>query len=182
MARQAGLLVVRNLSGRMEIDEIASVVRRAQVDPSEMAFLATERIVDLGVANQAVRHERKVSLVCQIGLPNTPMARLAGIPGIEMLPCAAGFAEIRPAVNGGGDQRSYVPQAQVELVVEAVRPGLGLEDLQTRSVDRRCSAAFVADGALVFGRDKDVGRGLTLPRRSVAVQAGRVRFDKVQAM
>ena len=91
MARQAGLLVVRNLSGRMEIDEIASVVRRAQVDPSEMAFLATERIVDLGVANQAVRHERKVSLVCQIGLPNTPMARLAGIPGIEMLPCAAGF-------------------------------------------------------------------------------------------
>ena len=120
MARQAGLLVVGNFSGRMEIDEIASVVRRTKVDPFEMAFLATEGIVDLGMANQAVRHERKVSLVGKIGLPNTPVARLAGIAGIEMLPGVTGFAEIRPAVNGGGDQRRCVPQAQVELVVEAV--------------------------------------------------------------
>ena len=166
----------------MKIDEIASVVRRTQVDPFEMAFLATEGIIDFGVANQAVRHERKVSLVRPIGLPNTPVARLAGIAGIEMLPRVAGFAEIRSAVNGGGDQRRCVPQAQVELVVEAVRAGFGLEILQTRGVDRRCGSAFMADGALVFGRDKDVGRGLALPRRSVAVQAGRVRFDKVQAM
>ena len=104
----------------MKIDEIASVVSRAQVDAFEMAFLATEGIINFGVANQAVRHERKMSLVRQIGLPNTPVARLAGIAGIKMLPGAAGFAEIRPAVNGGGDQRRCVPQAQMELVVEAV--------------------------------------------------------------
>jgi len=74
--------------GGMSVVEIRRmVVRRLEIRPlGIMAFCTTERRVDLAVAHKAVGHLRHVGVGHMIRRIDSPMARQAGVRGIEITP------------------------------------------------------------------------------------------------
>ena len=92
VARQTRSLVELDLAGCMLVDKRAGVIGGTQLDAFEVALLATEGIIDFGMAHEAIRHLRQVCFARQIGFLETAMARLAGICTVEALTDAGGLA------------------------------------------------------------------------------------------
>ena len=132
----------------MPVDKHAGVIGGTQLDTFEVTLLATEGIVDFGMAHQAVRHSRQVCLTGRIDLLQTAMARLAGIGASEALTDAVGLAQVGAAVQSVGQHGSNIPEFQMELVVEAVASLGGWSFGQRGGVHGSHRAAFVADVAL----------------------------------
>ncbi len=79
----------------MGVHEIWGVAGRFQRrDVFGMASLTTERVLDLAMANQAVRHLREGCMGHAIGFFQTPVAGLAGIAGVQMAANIIGGLEV----------------------------------------------------------------------------------------
>lgn len=133
----------------MQIDELAGMVGRPEIDPFEMALLTTERIVDLGMAHQAVGHARKMRGCGEVGFLDTAVTRLAGIVRIELLASVAGLAQVAAVIDRGGNEGRHVSELEMELMVETVGTRLGSNGIESGGVNGRGGAAFMAYGTLL---------------------------------
>ena len=86
MTDRAGRLVQAQFSGRMRVQEIGRVVGRLQVSALSVALFATERIVDLAVADQAIRHLRHRDRPRRVRLCEATMTRLTGVFRVQESP------------------------------------------------------------------------------------------------
>ena len=132
----------------MLVDKRAGVIGGTQLDAFEVALLATEGIIDFGMAHEAVRHPRQVCLACQINFLQAAMARLAGIGAAEAPSDAGGPAQVGAAVDSARQQTSDISEFQMEFVVEAVASLGAWYFGQSGGVHGSHRAAFVADVAL----------------------------------
>ena len=73
-----------------------------------VALLATEGIVDFGMADQAIGHLRHGGRGDHSGLREPAMAGLAGVRRVQMAADVAWRLEVIPLVDGGGNQRRQV--------------------------------------------------------------------------
>ncbi len=94
----------------MLVDKRAGVIGGTQLDAFEVARLATEGIVDFGMAHEAVRHSRQVCLACQIDFLQTAMARLTGIGAAEAPSQAGGLAQVGSPVDSVGQHGSDISE------------------------------------------------------------------------
>ena len=133
----------------MQINELAGMIRRPQIDPFEMALLTTERIVDLGMAHQAVGHARKMRGCREAGFFDAAMARLAGIVRIEMLARVAGLAQVAAVIDRGGNEGRHVSELEMELMVETVGTRRGCDHVESSRINGRGGTAFMAYGTLL---------------------------------
>jgi len=87
-----------------------------------MALRATERRIDLVMADQAIRHLRKYFPLCRnrggVRSLQTPVTRAACVFGIELRAQASHGAKVRLGVDGGRDQRRQVTHLQVLLMAK----------------------------------------------------------------
>ena len=84
-----------------------------------MAEFATERSVDLVMADQAIGHLREICFRQRSGLFHTPMASAAWVRAIEMAPDIAWRRKIRFRIDGRANHRRDIAQREVLLVIEA---------------------------------------------------------------
>src|SRR5260370_11330614 len=84
-----------------------------------MASLTTERVLDLAMANQAVRHLREGCMGHAIGFFQTPVAGLAGIAGVQMAAHIIGGLEVVLFVGSQGQQWLHLPHAYELSMTEA---------------------------------------------------------------
>src|SRR5947199_4007800 len=90
MTDGAGGLVQVELARTVCAHESGYVAGRLEVSVGCVALLATERVVDLVVAYQAIRHFRHVRGGNLVALRQTAMTRLARVRGVEMAADVAG--------------------------------------------------------------------------------------------
>src|SRR5215831_1743743 len=86
VADRAGALVQVRLAGGVGRHKVLCVIGRLEVSVLGVAFFATERVLDLTVANQAIRHQRHRARGHRVRLLQAPMTRLAGVFGVEVSP------------------------------------------------------------------------------------------------
>lgn len=85
VAHCAGGFVKLELPGSVGVEKICTVVGRLQVRVLRVAELATERVVDLVVTDQAIRHLGHVGGTHPVGFLHTAMAGFAGISRVQAL-------------------------------------------------------------------------------------------------
>src|ERR1035438_6535352 len=95
------------------------MIHRLQRGALFVAELATERRIDLVVADQAIGHLREVGFGERRRLLHAAMAGAAGIAAVEMAAYVAGRRKISFRIDCGADYRSDVAERQVLLVIEA---------------------------------------------------------------
>ena len=83
----------------MQINELTRMVRWTQLYALEMAFFATEGVVDFGMADEAVGHARQMGCCREIGFFNAAVTGLAGVAAVEMLSGIAGVPEVLSTVD-----------------------------------------------------------------------------------
>src|SRR5215471_8090929 len=83
---RAGGLVQVQLARGVGRHKVLSVIGRLEVSVLGVALFATERVLDLAVANQAIRHLRHRGRGHRVGVLQAPMTRLAGVLGVEVSP------------------------------------------------------------------------------------------------
>lgn len=166
----------------MQINELTSVVRRTEVDALEMALLTTERVVDLGVAHQAVGHTRKMRGCRESGFFDAAVARLASIVCIEMPASVAGAAQVTAVIDRGGNQRRDVPELEMELMVETVGTRLGCDCAESGGVNGCGGAALMTYGTFFLRRQQAVRRCLAVFGRTMAVHARGARLLEMELM
>src|SRR5215475_1889433 len=96
----------------------AYVIGGLEVSVFGMAFFTTERVVDLGMADQTVRHLRHS---CRRHLIRLLQATVTGPTGVLCLQVPANVAwwlKVRFLVDRSGDHRSCIAHLQVKRVVE----------------------------------------------------------------
>ena len=159
VAGQAGGFVQTQLARGVLVNESAGVGGGFEVDAFQVTRFATEGVVDLGVADQAVRHLGEIGFTRQFGLLESPVASLAGVFRIEMTADVPVLSQIGAAIERGRDQRRKVAEFEVKLVVKAVGALAGLP--------------FRQPACFHFGRGFPVVAGETCPPlRQVAVAGG----------
>ena len=86
VAYRAAGLVETQLAARVRVQKIGRMAGRFQVGALGVAEFATVRRIDLAVAHQAIGHLRHVGVGYMIRRIDSPMARQAGVRGIEITP------------------------------------------------------------------------------------------------
>jgi hypothetical protein len=104
------------------VEKTGDVARGFQAGVPDVAGLATEGIIDLVVANQAVGHLRHSRRGDMAGLFQPAVACLAGISGIQVTPNVPGRLEIRFLIDRSSDQWSRVAHLQMLRVTEPGYP------------------------------------------------------------
>ena len=84
-----------------------------------MAEFATERSVDLVMADQAIGHLREVRFCQRRRLLHAAMAGSAGVRAIEVAPDIARRRKIRLRIDGRANHRRDISQCDVLLMIEA---------------------------------------------------------------
>ena len=135
-----------------------------EVSVPGVTFLATEWVVDLGVAYQAIGHLRHGSCGDGIGLLQTPVARLAGIPGVEMPPDIARRLQIGLFVDRGRDYRRHVAHFQVLGMAEMHHPGGG-RSRNLHILVAACARSLVRQQVVRRGRARRGRRVATRTRK-----------------
>src|ERR1035441_6073138 len=133
-------LVEVQFAGCIVAQETRQMARRFERRALGVALLATEGIVDFGVAYQTIGHLRHGGGGDAIGLRQPAMAGLAGIRRVQMAADVARRLEIVPLVDGGGKLRGHVAQFEVTGVAEEGDAGArrrGNLDIRIRSEKRR---------------------------------------------
>ena len=166
----------------MLIDKRAGVIGGTQLDAFEMAFFATERVIDLRMANEAVRHLWQVCLARQVGFLKIAMAGLTGAYADEALTDPVTLAQIGSPVDSGDQHRSDVTQLQVGLVVELVASFGGWYFGKSGCVHGPDRAAAVANVALPLGwqiavHRRGAGRGFGM---AAAADSARLQMNAVR--
>jgi hypothetical protein len=111
---------------RVQIHPAGRVRGRSQIRSLAMAGLATIRIIDLYVADQAVRHLREIEPGDLLGFGHPAVACAARIAvGAEVTPDIAGRLQVFPPIDSARDQRRNIPHPQMKGVVESSHPGGG---------------------------------------------------------
>ncbi len=102
----------------MRIVKFHRVASGLQCRSLGMAEFATERSVDLVMADQAIGHLREIRFRQRSGLLHAPMAGRAGVRAIEMAPDVTRRREIRFRIDGRANHRRDIPQREVFLMIE----------------------------------------------------------------
>jgi hypothetical protein len=105
-----------------------------------VALLATEGIVDFGVADQAIGHLRHCGRCDLIGFPQAAVAGFAGVLGVQVAAYIAGRLEVRLFIDGSSDGLRHVAHFEMLGVAEEGDAGLG------RRRDLGILVALEADG------------------------------------
>lgn len=123
MADRACGLVQMEFAGGVGVHEIRGMVCRFErLDVLAVAGLATERVLNLAMANQTVRHLRQGRMGHMVGFLQTPVAGHAGIAGVQVAANLIGGLEVVLLVDSQGEQWRHVPHLQVLSVAEAGDP------------------------------------------------------------
>ena len=117
-------LVQVQFAGCMVAEETRQMARGFERGALGVALLATEGIVDFGVAYQTIGHLRHGGRGNPIGLRQPAMAGLAGIRRVQIAANVARRLEVVPLVDGGGKQRRHVAHFEVLGVAKEGDEGL----------------------------------------------------------
>ena len=117
--KAAGFIQIQPARGVL-VNESAVVGDGLEVDAFQVTRFATERVVDLGVADQAVRHLGEIGFTRLFGFLESPVASLAEVVRIQMTSDVTILSQIGTAVERCRDQRRQVAKFEVKLVVKAV--------------------------------------------------------------
>ena len=123
VADRATRFIKVHLAGTVGRDESFYVTGRFEVIVLGVALLATERVVDLVVADDAVRHFRHVERRNLGAVRHSAMAGIAGVVRVEVLSDIARRLEIGFLVDRLGDHRCDVAHLEMLLVAEMSHPG-----------------------------------------------------------
>ena len=120
MADRACGIVQMEFAGGVGVHEIRGMVCRFErLDVLAVAGLTTERVLNLAMANQTVRHLRQGRMGYAVGIFQTPVAGHAGIAGVQVAANIIGGLEVVLFVDSQGEQWRHVPHLQVLSVAEA---------------------------------------------------------------
>src|SRR5258708_4899513 len=84
-----------------------------------MAELATERWVDLVMADQAVRHLREIGFGGSARFLHAAVTGRAGVGAVQMAPDVAWRRQIRFRIDRAADNRGDIAEREMLLVIEA---------------------------------------------------------------
>jgi hypothetical protein len=87
----------------MGLQKLRRMVRRPQFGAGAVALLATERQLDLAVANQTIGHLRQVGAAHGVGSVNAAMAGEAGVGAVQLGAPVARLGKVLAAIDGLGD-------------------------------------------------------------------------------
>lgn len=157
MAHRAGGFIQAEFAGSMGVQQVRGMVGGLELGDVVLTvtILATERVIDLIMTNQTIRHLRQCRMRDLVRFLQASMAALAGVGGIEVSADVARRLKIVLPVDGGGDHRRHVGHFQMLGVAEfgnAHRGRRGDLDL----------GLLVAPEAYLFGRQQivlDLGAG-----------------------
>ena len=121
----AGSFVQVQLAGCVLAHETRNVAGRLQLGVLSVAFLATKRVIDFGMANQAVRHLRHGGRRYLVGFLQSPVAGLTGIAGVQVAADFARRLQIGLSIDSRGDDRRHIAHLEVLGVAEERHPRLG---------------------------------------------------------
>ena len=137
-----------------------------------MAVRAGERVVDAGVADDAVAHPRHVhSRLYRLAFLETPMAGRTCVGRLEKAPRIPRPSVVGAGVDRGRDQGGWVAQLHVEGMVEPVAAGSRTQRRNPSCVDFDCSLPAVAGRAHGLVRQEIVLGGSAACGLAVAVLA-----------
>ena len=168
MADRAAWLIEVHLARAVGRDETFYVTGGLEVIVLGVALFATERIVDLVVADDAVRHLRHVEGGNLVALRQSAMAGVAGVLRIEVPADVARGLQIGLLIDGGRNHRSDVAHLEMLLVAEMSHPG----GRWSRDLHRG-----VATGADLLIRKQVVGRLRARAHFGVTRHAFHLQFD-----
>lgn len=139
------------------------VTGRLEVNAADVALVTTERIIDLVVADDTIRHPRHICRRDVIAFSKTAMACLTGSDGsFELVANIAGRLKVIAIVDGRRDHRRQIAHFQMLLVAEMSHPG------GRRTTDRCRRMASQTDLGV---RKQVVARLCASSRRDMAVRA-----------
>ena len=118
MADRASGLIESHFARRMPVKKVRRVIDGLQLHVRGMALFAGERIVNLVVTDQAVRHPGKARKRDRFRFFHAPMASGAGRFGVEMPADIAGRRKVLAGVHGGGDHRREVAEPGMQGMIE----------------------------------------------------------------
>ena len=101
------------------------MIGRLQFHAPGVTKLTTVRRIDLGMADQAIRHARQGGFAHDIRLFQSAMACRTGIPAIEVRANVSGRRQVSLGIDGAGQQRRDIAQPQMLRVTEARHGGHG---------------------------------------------------------
>src|SRR5437016_8245891 len=139
VADSAGFLIELCVSAVVRIEEIRSMIGRLERRALGVAELATEGIVDLAVADQAIGHLREVRAGQRGRLLHAAMAGPARVAAIEMPPDIAGRREISLRIDRRANHRRQIAHGKMLLMIETLEQG------RPRLSDARLFVASEAD-------------------------------------
>ena len=166
----------------MPIDVVLCVIRGHQVGAFQVARRAGEGVIDLGMANQAIRHLWQIGRGGKSRFSHAAMARLAGILGSHVMVRVLMLAKVGAALNRGGNNGRGITHLQVKLVVKAVDSLRGRFLAKPACVHFRSLRTIVTCGARLRLREKPVGRRRARWRRDMAVGASRAGFAEMETV
>ena len=106
------------LAGTVGIREMFDMAGGLERCVLRVTVLATERRIDLSVADQAVGHLRQCRAGHLVGFFEAAMAGLAGVSGIEVAADVAGRLKVGLVINRRRDERRGAPHLQVQGMAE----------------------------------------------------------------
>ena len=120
VADHAGSLVQLEFARGVRVHKIRRVAGGLQAcDIFAVTSLTTERVLDLAVANQTIRHLRKRRMRYLVGFFQASMTCLAAIARIQVAANVAGRLQIVVLINRQCQQRRHIAHLQMQGVAES---------------------------------------------------------------
>ena len=139
VADGAGCFVELGVSAVVRVEKIRRVIGRLERRALGVAELATEGIVDLAMADQAVGHLRKIRAGQHGRLLHAAVAGSARVAAIEMPADIARRRQISLRIDRRADHRREIAHSEMLLMIET------LEERRPRLSDARFFVASEAD-------------------------------------
>jgi hypothetical protein len=118
MAHGARRLVELKFAGTVQIGEMLGVAGRPQGSVFGVTILATERHLDLGMADEAIGHLREVRMSHLVRFFQPAVARFARISCMEMLPDVPGRLEVILMIDRARNVARDIAHAKVQRMAE----------------------------------------------------------------
>ena len=124
VANDATRFVEVELAGGVVADEVGGMADRFEVGVFGVTLLATKGVIDIAMADNAIRHLRHGGSAGLLGFGEAAVASLARIAGVEVTADVPGGLKVGLLVDGGSSERRQITHFEVQGVIERFDAGL----------------------------------------------------------
>jgi len=118
VANDATRFVEVELAGGVVADEVGGMADRFEVGVFGVTLLATKGVIDIAMADNAIRHLRHGGSAGLLGFGEAAVASLARIAGVEVTADVPGGLKVGLLVDGGSNERRQITHFEVQGVIE----------------------------------------------------------------